>query len=83
MRKPLKGDGVSCGVSRCDENIVTAVVVGGETDVVTGETMGSEGSSLAWCFVKQNFGTWYGKRGAVEVEITVDASVGRDFRLTA
>jgi hypothetical protein len=77
MRKPLECDGVSCGVSSCYENLVAAVVVGGEPDVVTGEAMGSEGASLAWCFVEQYFCTRDGKWGAVEVEIAVDASVGR------
>ena len=52
MGKPLKGDGVSCGVGRCDENVVAAVVVRGETNVVTGEAVGSEGAALAWCFVE-------------------------------
>ena len=77
VRKPLEGDGVSCGVGSCDENIVAAVVVGGETDVVTGETMGSEGALLAWCFVEQNFGTGYGQWGTVEVEVTMDGGIGR------
>ena len=83
VRKPLEGDGVSCRVGSCDENIVAAVMVGGKTDVVTGEAVGSEGATLAWCFVEQYFGTRDGKWGAVEIEISMDASVGRELRLAS
>jgi hypothetical protein len=76
VREPVNGVGNADGVGGEDPYIVAAVVMEARADVVTSSRVDRESFTAFSTLVCVDFDAWRSKRCFVEIESTVDLSVG-------
>jgi hypothetical protein len=76
VREPVNGVGNADGVGGGDPYIVAAVVIEARADVVTSSRVDRESFTAFSTLVCVDFDAWRSKRCFVEIESTVDLSVG-------
>ena len=66
----------ACGICFGNENGVAAIMFEGWSDVPSGSTMWGPRTAFVSCFVGDDFGARWRKRGAVVVKVAKKLSVG-------
>jgi hypothetical protein len=75
VREPVDGESISSAKGTGYVALVTAVVLGGRADVPAIDAFGCHVGALIRCDVDNNTGSWWSKRGPVEIEGSVEAGV--------
>jgi hypothetical protein len=80
--EPFNGDTITGGLCAGNEDLMRTVVLEGGANVETIKSMNSKGTSLPGRLVNDDSGARDSERGAVKVEVTKDACMGRELRLS-
>ena len=79
VRKELNGVTDAFGVCFGDEDSVAAIMLKGWVNVPAGSAMGGPRVAFVSGFVSDDFGSRWGERGSVEIEISKKLGVGREL----
>ena len=79
--EPFERCTVAGGVGAWDEDLITAIVFFGATNVESINTMDGEGATLCRGLMDDDACTWDGKGRTIEVKISEEAGMGRELGL--
>jgi hypothetical protein len=83
VREPVDGEGIADAESARDVTFVASIMLGGRADIPAIYSVRRHVGSLLWRDVHNDACAGRCKRSAIEIEVSIEGSVGGEAGLTA